>query len=143
MSSAVALEHAAGARDGGGAAKGANHRWLRALELTARFGERPWRTLPVVIDELAERFGDAPALLSERERFSFGSHVVVEEHVLVPRPGSGREGEGWLVGMGYDVQRRRSFLSVFDALRLADGPVARAWLPYWVPYGFHGRFQAA
>ena len=78
-----------------------------------------------------------------RERFSFGHEVVVEEHVLVPWPGSMREGEGWLVGMGYDMKRRRSFLSVFDALRLADGPLARAWLPYWVPYGFHGKFQAA
>jgi carotenoid cleavage dioxygenase len=78
-----------------------------------------------------------------RERFSFGADVVVEEHVLVPRPGSTREGEGWLVGMGYDVRRRRSFLSVFDALRLAGGPLARAWLPYAAPYGFHGRFQPA
>jgi carotenoid cleavage dioxygenase len=78
-----------------------------------------------------------------RERFSFGADVVVEEHVLVPKPGSAREGEGWLVGMGYDVRRQRSFLSVFDALRLADGPLARAWLPYWAPYGFHGRFYPA
>ncbi len=78
-----------------------------------------------------------------RERFSFGQDTVVEEHVLVPRPGSTREGEGWLVGTGYDLRRRQSFLSVFDAMRLADGPVARAWLPYWVPYGFHGRFDAA
>ena len=77
-----------------------------------------------------------------RERFSFGNGVVVEEHVLVPRPGSTLEGDGWLVGMGYDILRRRSFLSVFDALRLADGPLARAWLPYAVPYGFHGRFDA-
>jgi len=78
-----------------------------------------------------------------RERFSFGNDVVVEEHVLVPRPGSTKEGEGWLVGMGYDVKRRRSFLSVFDALHLAGGPLARAWLPYAVPYGFHGRFYPA
>jgi len=78
-----------------------------------------------------------------RERFSFGNDVVVEEHVLVPRPGSTKEGEGWLVGMGYDVKRRRSCLSVFDAMRLADGPLARAWLPYAVPYGFHGRFYPA
>jgi all-trans-8'-apo-beta-carotenal 15,15'-oxygenase len=78
-----------------------------------------------------------------RERFSFGAGTVVEEHVLVPKPGSAREGEGWLVGMGYDIARRRSFLSVFDAMRLADGPLARAWLPYAVPYGFHGRFYAA
>ncbi len=78
-----------------------------------------------------------------RERFSFGRDTVVEEHVMVPRPGSTREGEGWLVGMGYDVRRRRSFLTVFDAMRLADGPLARAWLPYAVPYGFHGRFHPA
>ena len=52
-------------------------------------------------------------------RFSFGNDVVVEEHVLVPKPGSTKEGEGWLVGMGYDIPRRRSFLSVFDAQRLA------------------------
>jgi carotenoid cleavage dioxygenase len=78
-----------------------------------------------------------------RERFSFGNGVVVEEHVMVPRPGSTREGEGWLVGMGYDIDRQRSFLSVFDALRLAAGPIARAWLPHAMPYGFHGRFQQA
>ena len=78
-----------------------------------------------------------------RERFSFGAGTVVEEHVMVPRPGSTREGEGWLVGTGYDIARQRSFLSVFDAMRLGNGPVARAWLPYWVPYGFHGRFYAA
>ncbi|KQW41233.1 MULTISPECIES: carotenoid oxygenase family protein [unclassified Roseateles] len=77
-----------------------------------------------------------------RERFSFGADTVVEEHVLVARPGSTKEGEGWLVGMGYDIKRQRSFLSVFDAMALAAGPVARAWLPYWVPYGFHGRFYA-
>ncbi|RTL43389.1 MAG: carotenoid oxygenase [Burkholderiales bacterium] len=77
-----------------------------------------------------------------REGFSFGAGTVVEEHVMVPRPGSSREGEGWLVGTGYDMGRQRSFLTVFDAMRLADGPVARAWLPYWVPYGFHGRFYA-
>lgn len=78
-----------------------------------------------------------------RERFSFGNDTVVEEHVLVPKPGSTREGEGWLLGMGYDTRRERSFLSVFDAQALAAGPIARAWLPYWVPYGFHGRFYAA
>jgi fatty-acyl-CoA synthase len=49
----------------------ANKDWLRALERTARLDKAPTRTLPVVIDELAEKFGDAPALLSDRERFSF------------------------------------------------------------------------
>ncbi|MDC8773679.1 carotenoid oxygenase family protein [Roseateles albus] len=78
-----------------------------------------------------------------RERFSFGSDVVVEEHVLVPKPGSSKEGEGWLLGLGYDCKARRSFASVFDAQALSAGPLARVWLPYWVTYGFHGKFYAA
>src|SRR5258708_6011230 len=41
--------------------------WARALALTAPITSRPTRTLPVVIDELAERDGEAPALLSEYE----------------------------------------------------------------------------
>lgn len=77
-----------------------------------------------------------------REGFVFGGDVVVEEHVLVPRPGSRREGEGWLVGVGYDLRQRQSFASVFDAEALGAGPLARVWLPYWVPYGFHGKFYA-
>ncbi|MDH0868199.1 carotenoid oxygenase family protein [Mitsuaria sp. GD03876] len=77
-----------------------------------------------------------------RQRFAFGERVMLEEQLLVPRPGSTREGEGWLLGTGYDVARQRSFATVFDAQRLEDGPVARAWLPYWVPLGFHGRFHA-
>src|SRR5256712_9696757 len=46
--------------------------WLRALELTAPITGSPGRTLPVVIDELAEKVGDAPALLSERECMTYG-----------------------------------------------------------------------
>lgn len=78
-----------------------------------------------------------------RERYVFGDEVVIEEHVLVPRPGSSREGEGWLLGQGYDLRRRQSFATVFDAQAISAGPIAKVWLPYWVPYGFHGKFYAA
>jgi fatty-acyl-CoA synthase len=49
----------------------ANRDWLRALELTGRLESEPQRTLPAVIDELALRQPDAPALLADRERFTF------------------------------------------------------------------------
>ena len=45
--------------------------WMRALEATARVGEDAKRTLPVVIGELGLRFGEKPALLSDRETMSF------------------------------------------------------------------------
>jgi fatty-acyl-CoA synthase len=52
-------------------AKGTARAWLRALELTAPIAQKPWRTFPAVIEELAERFADAPALLSDTESFAF------------------------------------------------------------------------
>src|SRR5205823_4617772 len=45
--------------------------WSRALALTAPIASRPGRTLPVVLDEIAARQGDAPALLSEHEWLTF------------------------------------------------------------------------
>jgi len=48
-------------------------RWLRALELTARIDGEPLRTLPVVIDAVAEQFGVAPALVSDHECLSFAA----------------------------------------------------------------------
>lgn len=76
------------------------------------------------------------------ETFSFGSDIQVEEHIVVARPGSRKEGDGWLIGVGFDVARQQSFATVFDALNLAQGPLALARLPYWVPHCFHGNFSA-
>ena len=45
--------------------------WLRALELTARIPKHPHRILSTVIEELAEKFGEAPALLSDRECLTY------------------------------------------------------------------------
>jgi fatty-acyl-CoA synthase len=45
--------------------------WLRALERTAPIAAHPNRVLPTVIDDLAENLGEAPALLSDRECFSY------------------------------------------------------------------------
>ena len=45
--------------------------WLHALELTAPIGANPHRIFPVVIEELADKLGEAPALLSDRECLTY------------------------------------------------------------------------
>jgi fatty-acyl-CoA synthase len=45
--------------------------WLRALETTARATRDPERVLPRAVSEWAQRYGNRPALLSERETFDF------------------------------------------------------------------------
>jgi fatty-acyl-CoA synthase len=45
--------------------------WLRALEAVAPIAAKPRRTLPVVIGEMAKLRGDAVALISHQETFSY------------------------------------------------------------------------
>src|SRR5258708_7488009 len=52
---------------GQSAAKGGR----RGLEMAAPIPAHPARTLPAIIDDLADAHGDAPALLSDNERLSY------------------------------------------------------------------------
>ncbi len=45
--------------------------WLRALETTAKATNNPERILPRAVGEWARRYGDAPALIGDRESFSY------------------------------------------------------------------------
>ena len=77
------------------------------------------------------------------ERFVYGSDWLVEEHLFVPRTPDAPRDRGWLVGTALHLPSRRLCLSVFDAARIADGPRCRAFLPQWLPLGFHGSFVMA
>jgi carotenoid cleavage dioxygenase len=77
------------------------------------------------------------------ETLSFGSDMQAEEHIVVARPGSSNKGDGWLIAVGFDVTRQQSVATVFDALNLAQGLLALARRPYWVPHCFHGNFSAS
>ena len=57
-------------RPGEGNAKFARDAWLRAMASTASIAEQG-DTLPIVIDRLAARFGDAPALIDSETEMSF------------------------------------------------------------------------
>ncbi len=77
-----------------------------------------------------------------REQHSYDENWVVDEHVLVPKPYSVREGEGWLVGGYFDRSTQKSGLVVLDAERISNGPIAQIELPFWTPMVFHGNFEA-
>lgn len=53
-------------------AEKASRAWLRALESTSSIARTPRRLLSTVIAEIASRSGSVPALLSDRESFTFG-----------------------------------------------------------------------
>ena len=47
------------------------------------------------------------------------------------------------MGTFLDYVRGLTGIAVFDTGRVADGPVARAWLEYPLPLAFHGEFSPA
>ncbi|MFK7966311.1 MAG: carotenoid oxygenase family protein [Burkholderiaceae bacterium] len=76
------------------------------------------------------------------QRFSYEPHVIAEEHIFVAAPGKS-EGVGWILGTSFDVNQRRTSLSVFDSRAVDAGPISTARLPYHLPLGLHGQFVAA
>lgn len=72
------------------------------------------------------------------DHWPYPPHQLPEEHVFVPRGSA--EGDGWLLGPFLDVARQQAGLRVFDARRLADGPLWEGTLPYPLPLALHGTF---
>jgi carotenoid cleavage dioxygenase len=78
------------------------------------------------------------------DRYTFDGQQMLEEHLFVPAArGRRREGEGWLLGTGYDVKRGAMMLNAFDAERLSAGPVLQATMPRAMPLGLHATFVPA
>jgi len=74
----------------------------------------------------------------QRDVYEGKGQIVPSEAIFAPARGSASEQEGWLLSFCFDRARGRSELAVFDATRLAGGPIARIGLPQPVPLGFHG-----
>lgn len=72
--------------------------------------------------------------------YRFGDEMMVEEHVVIPKSPGAADGDSWLLGTVLDTAAGLTRLTLFDAAKLADGPVAQAALPYPLPLGFHGHF---
>jgi all-trans-8'-apo-beta-carotenal 15,15'-oxygenase len=67
----------------------------------------------------------------------------VTEPLFVGRPNATREDDGWLVALCHDAPTNRAALVVYDAARIPDGPLARAWFDHQIPITFHGTFAPA
>jgi fatty-acyl-CoA synthase len=105
----------------GPGARSAAKAWLRALELTTPIARNPARTFPVVVEELAERFRDAPALISDTETLSF--------RALLDR--SNRYARwAWLHGIGKGdtvcllMPNRPEYMAIWTGINRAGGVVA-------------------
>ena len=80
---------------------------------------------------------------SSSQSYDFGPGKFCSEPVFVPVPGyrysawTDKE-PGWLLTEVYDSGKQKTFLALFRADNISDGPLARAYLNQAIPLGFHG-----
>ncbi|NOW45268.1 carotenoid cleavage dioxygenase [Novosphingobium sp. SG751A] len=67
----------------------------------------------------------------------------IQEPCFVPRPGSEREGDGWIVMVCNRLENRSSDLLIFEATDIAAGPVATIAIPVRLRFGLHGNWAEA
>jgi carotenoid cleavage dioxygenase len=71
------------------------------------------------------------------ERFAFDDGAYGSETAMAPRVGSTAEDDGYLVTLTTDMNDDASYCLVFDAARVADGPVCKLALPERISSGTH------
>ncbi|GLI58664.1 hypothetical protein VaNZ11_000409 [Volvox africanus] len=71
----------------------------------------------------------------------FDERTFPGEPMFVPRPGSTREGDGWLLLATHSAKTERADLHIFDAEALSAGPLATLHLPHHLPVSLHGAWD--
>ena len=73
----------------------------------------------------------------ERQVFMMGDKIQLGEPIYVANPEENDE-KGWLLSIGLNGETGKSFLGIFLAHQLSDGPVAIVHLDFPLPLSFHG-----
>ena len=77
------------------------------------------------------------------ELWNAGPKVSLAEPVFAPKSVNSREGEGYLLGVAYNLdQNLRSDLVILDASDMSLPPIASVHIPHRIPPGFHGNWLA-
>jgi carotenoid cleavage dioxygenase-like enzyme len=76
-------------------------------------------------------------LTGSQQGFSFGDGVYGSETAMAPRLGAAGEDDGYLVTLTTDINADASYCVIFDAARIADGPVCKLELPERISSGTH------
>ena len=79
--------------------------------------------------------------LGSASHFDMGRTEILEEHLIVPKPGSDRD--FWIIGTSLDWHTARTSVSVYEGMHLSDGPILKVELDIALPLGLHGMFLRA
>jgi carotenoid cleavage dioxygenase len=106
-----------------------------------RYQGRPYRWGYLIMSRAGDgtsTIGRVDVTTGAVDNWDHGQRISVHEPQFVPRTPESPEGVGWLLVILNRLDQGHSELAIFDAEKLADGPVARLHLPVRVRSTFHG-----
>ncbi|MBJ7410019.1 MAG: carotenoid oxygenase family protein [Phenylobacterium sp.] len=77
------------------------------------------------------------------DAFDLGAHQLMEEAVFVARLDGSAELDGWLLAPSVNTRAKATELHVFDARRIAEGPLCTWRADRVLPVSLHGTFVRA
>ncbi|MCL6251312.1 carotenoid oxygenase family protein [Altererythrobacter sp. KTW20L] len=120
------------------AGKPYRHGWMITYDLA-----KPYNGPPGPFAGVINTLTHFDVVSGEEQSWWCGPDGSIQEPCFIPRSKDAPEGDGWLVALVDDHVRNYSDLCIFDALDVANGPIARAKLPIRLRQGLHGNWAAA
>ena len=96
--------------------------------------------LPIVAFNGIERRDE---LTGERDTYWTDDQWAFGEPVFVPRQADSAEGDGFVIAPVYRIEGQGNAYMVFDAMNIAQGPLATVHVPFHFRPGFHGNWVTA
>jgi len=115
------------------------HGWLLVSDVQKPFDGPGGRASGMIMNSLAH----IDFTVNEQTTWWAGSQTIVQEPCFVPRTPGAAEGDGYLLAVLDNVVTNYSDLGIFDARRIAEGPLARAKLPFRLRSALHGNWADA
>jgi len=86
------------------------------------------------------RIGHIDHATGKQDSWWCGPDSMIQEPCFIPRNDTSPEGDGYIIALVDNITTNYSDLVVLDALRLEDGPIGRAKLPFRLRSGLHGNW---
>ena len=114
------------------------HGWMLVLD-----GSKPYEGAGGPFIALTNTLGYKDLATGKEKTWWAGSQSAIQEPCFVPRSANSAEGDGYIVALIDNHISNYSDLAIFDALRIDEGPIARAKLPMRIRQGLHGNWADA
>jgi carotenoid cleavage dioxygenase len=115
------------------------HGWLLVMDPDKPFEAASARASGFRMNHI----GHLDMLTGKQDAWYCGPQSIIQEPQFVPRSANAAEGDGYIMALVDNLVSNYSDLAIFDALKLAEGPLARVQLPFRLRSGLHGTWADA